>query len=220
MPPAATRQLKEVLPDTEIFIMYGQTEATARLSYLPPGLVLEKEGSVGKAIPGVELKVVNESGDEVLPGETGEIIARGDNVMLGYWGQPEETASVLRDGWLYTGDLATVDEEGFIYIKSRKSELIKSGAHRISPKEIEEVISEFDNVAEVAVVGQPDQILGERIAAFVVPRDRVGINKKGLLRHCRKNLAGFKVPHRVFFVDSLPKTSSGKVKKFLLREKK
>ncbi len=219
MPPAVTRQLKEVLPDTDIFIMYGQTEATARLSYLRPELLFEKEGSVGKAIPGVELRVVKKNGDEVAPGETGEIVARGGNIMLGYWGQPEETAKVLKDGWLYTGDLATVDEEGFIYIKSRKSELIKSGAHRISPKEIEEVISEFDNVAEVAVVGLPDRILGERIAAFVVSQNGHRINEKGLLRHCRKNLASFKVPHRIILVDALPKTSSGKIKKFLLREK-
>ncbi len=220
MPPAVTKQLKEVLPDTDIFIMYGQTEATARLSYLPPGLLLAKEGSVGRAIPGVTLRVVNRKGEDVVPGETGEIIAKGKNVMVGYWGNLQETKKVLRDGWLHTGDLATVDEDGFIFIKSRKSELIKSGAHRISPREIEDVISEFDNVAEAAVVGQPDQILGERIAAFVVPKDSDAVDEKGLLRHCRKNLAGFKVPHRIFFVDSLPKTSSGKVKKFLLREKK
>ncbi len=217
MAPATARQLKEVLPKTELFIMYGQTEATARLSYLEPGMFLEKPGSVGKAIPGVELRVVDKDGKEVMPGETGEIIARGKNIMLGYWGQPEETAKILRDGWLHTGDLATVDHDGFIYIKSRKSELIKSGAHRISPREIEDVILELDSVSEVAVVGQPDRILGERIVAFVVPRDNAGIDKKELLRHCRKNLASFKVPHKIEETDGLPKTSSGKIKKYLLK---
>ncbi len=218
MPPAVARELKEALPDTDIFIMYGQTEATARLSYLPPELILKKAGSIGKAIPGVELRCVDRAGRPVMPGETGEICARGPNVMKGYWDMPEETEKVLRNGWLYTGDLATVDEDGFFYIVSRKSEMIKSGAHRISPKEIEEVISELPEIHEVAVIGMPDDILGESICAFVVPRGE-GFDERKVLRYCRRNLASFKVPHRIIAVAGLPRTMSGKVKKFLLKEK-
>ncbi len=217
MPPAITRELKEALPNTDIFIMYGQTEATARLSYLPPDLILKKAGSIGKAIPGVELRCVDKAGRRVAPGETGEICARGPNIMKGYWDMPEETRKVLRDGWLYTGDLATVDGDGFFYIVSRKSELIKSGAHRISPKEIEEVVVELPDVHEAAVVGVPDEILGESICAFIVPKGEE-LDKRAVIRHCRKNLASFKVPHRVETIASLPKTSSGKVKKYLLRD--
>lgn len=217
MAPALVRELDRVLPNTRIFIMYGQTEATARLSYLPPERLKDKIGSVGKAIPGVELRVVAENGEDVEPGQTGEILARGANVMQGYWGLDRETQDALRDGWLHTGDLATVDGEGFIYIISRKSELIKSGAHRISPKEIEEVILENTGVSEVAVVGWPDPILGEKIVGFLVPRDGAELNHGQILRQCRSRLASFKVPHELINVDELPKTTSGKVKKFLLK---
>ncbi len=218
MAPALIRELVGALPNTQIFIMYGQTEATARLSYLPPERLLDKMGSVGKAIPGVKLRVVSEDGSDVEPGQTGEIIARGPNVMQGYWGQEDETQKVLRDGWLHTGDLATVDEEGFIYIVSRKSEMIKSGAHKISPKEIEEAILEHGGVSEVAVVGHPDSILGERIVGYLVPKEGEGIDHREIIRHCRNRLASFKIPHELITVDQLPKTSSGKVKKFLLKE--
>lgn len=216
MPAAHVRRLKEALPGTDIYIMYGQTEATARLSYLDPAMLHEKAGSVGKAIPGVDLRVVDGRGVQVRPGEMGEIIARGENVMLGYWKDPEETAKVLRDGWLHTGDLATVDEDGFIFIAGRKGEMIKSGAHRISPKEIEEVIASIPGVAEVAVAGRSDEILGERIAAFIVPREEGAIETREVLLYCRQNLPSYKIPHDIIFVRELPKTGSGKVRKFLL----
>ncbi len=218
MAPSLIEKLAGVLPTAKIYIMYGQTEATARLSYLEPDKLLEKKGSVGKAIPGVELKVVEANGNPVKPGETGEIIARGPNVMLGYWDKPEETKKVLRNGWLYTGDLATIDDEGFIYIVGRKSEMIKSGAHRIGPKEIEEVLLELPEVSEVAVLGIPDDILGEKIVAVVVPSNGVVPKTQKVLNHCCKKLASFKVPHEIKVVDSLPKTSSGKIKKYLLKE--
>ena len=217
--PSLAKEISAVLPDTEIYIMYGQTEATARLSYLPPERLADRPGSVGKAIPGVELRVVNEKGHSVKPGQIGEITARGDNIMQGYWAQPEKTARVLRNGWLYTGDLARVDQEGFIYIESRKNDMIKSGAHRISPKEIEEVIAAWPGVHEVAVTGCPDPILGEAIWAFVVPDGKPPLNHKALIRHCRDNLASFKVPQKLIELDELPKTTSGKIKKNLLMNK-
>ena len=158
--------------------MYGQTEASARLSYLPPDDLHRKHGSVGKAIPGVLLQVVNEKGKRVKPGETGEIVAEGENIMAGYWEKPEETAKALRNGRLYTGDLATVDEEGYIYILSRRSDMIKSGAHRIAPREIEEVILEHPDIFEAAVVGMEDAILGEAIHAYVVMKEGCACTEK------------------------------------------
>lgn len=218
MAPALIEQLSDSLPDTEIFVMYGQTEATARLSYLEPSLLKEKIGSVGKAIPGVKLGVIRENGTLVDPGEVGEIVAQGPNIMKGYWKNDEETKKVLRDGWLHTGDLARIDEDGFIYIVGRKTEMIKSGAHRISPKEIEDVLLDFKNIVEAAVVGVPDDVLGERIVAFLVLDNGRILDSQKILRFCRRKLPSFKIPHEIKVVDSLPKTSSGKVKKFLLKE--
>jgi len=217
MAPSLAKRLGDVLLDSDIYIMYGQTEATARLSYLPPDRFVDKLDSIGKAIPGVELRVVDEKGHQVIPGQIGEIIAKGENIMQGYWGQPEETANVLRDGWLYTGDLARVDEEGYIYIESRKSDMIKSGAHRISPKEIEEVLATWPGVHEVSVTGCPDPILGEAIWAFVVPEGNQALDHKAIIRHCRDNLASFKVPQRLIELIELPKTTSGKIKKTFLQ---
>ncbi len=218
MAPALAKELQDAVPQADIFIMYGQTEATARLSCLLPDRFMDKPGSVGKAIPGVELKVVDRMDRKVSPGETGEIIAKGENVMQGYWGLPERTAKVLRNGWLYTGDLARVDEEGFIYIVSRKTEIIKSGAHRISPKEIEEVIAAWPEIDEVAVVGHADPILGEAIWGFVVTKNSLGLDQRALIRHCREHLASYKVPHKLIEVKVLPKTTSGKIRKNLLKE--
>ncbi|MBD3169880.1 MAG: AMP-binding protein [candidate division Zixibacteria bacterium] len=218
MSPALANELKGALPNVKIFIMYGQTEASARLSYLEPERLTDKSGSIGKAIPGVELKVLDKKGQEVKPGDVGEIVARGDNIMMGYWQNPSETKMVLKEGSLYTGDLATVDEDGFIYIVSRQSDMIKSGAHRISPKEIEELIMEDDRVHEVAIVGEPDEIMGETIVALVVPRPEKILTDKDILSHCRKHLPLYKVPKRVEFRESLPKTASGKIKKHVLRE--
>jgi len=137
--------------------MYGATEATARLSYLPPTLVLTKLGSIGKGIPGVALEVLNSDGRSVQPGEIGEITARGDNIMKGYYGDPEGTRSVVKSGRLYTGDLATIDDEGYIYIVGRAKNIIKSGGYRISPNEIEEFICSLDGVNSCVVLGLPDK---------------------------------------------------------------
>ena len=147
------------------------------------------------------------------PGEIGEIVARGENIMAGYWENPEKTEQVLREEGLWTGDLAKKDEEGYLYIVSRKSEMIKSGAHRISPKEIEEVILENSSVHEVAVVGLDDEILGESIKAFIVLKENEECKDRDIIRHCRRLLPQYKVPHKIEFISELPKTVSGKVKK-------
>ncbi len=210
--PEMIKEFSGSFPKIKFYVMYGQTEATARLTYLAPELLNEKIGSIGKAIPGVEIDILNENGRKVKAGEIGEIVARGPNVMLGYWNSPEETRTVLRNKGLYTGDLARVDEEGFIYLVSRKKEMIKSGANRISPLEIEEAVCRMPGVLECAAVGVKDEILGEAIKLCVVKNGR-DISKDDILRFCKRNLSSYKVPKAVELVRSLPKTSTGKVKR-------
>jgi len=217
MSPELARRLKSVFPGTKIFIMYGQTEASARLAYLNPDDIERKPGSIGQGIPGVELTLRDKTGTPVKSGMVGEIVARGENIMAGYWNRPEETKKVLRPEGLWTGDLAKSDEEGFLYIVSRKSDLIKSGSHRIGPKEIEDVLSEHAAVHEVAVIGILDEILDERICACIVLRPGCECNEKELKIHCKKQLPQYKIPHSVVFLTDLPKTTSGKIQKNELR---
>lgn len=213
MSPKHAQELAQILPNAEIFIMYGQTEASPRLTCLDSADFLRKPGSIGKPIPGVKITVRGEDSTPCAPKEVGEIVAEGNNIMQGYWDEPEETARVLRDDGLHTGDMAWMDEEGYLYIVGRKSQMIKSGGHRISPKEIEETILEIPGVHEVAVVGVEDEILGESITAYVVPKGRGVIESQVVRRHCMERLSIHQVPRDVLFVDELPKTATGKVKK-------
>ncbi|RUM89190.1 MAG: AMP-dependent synthetase [Thermodesulfatator sp.] len=219
MSPSVAFELQKKFPGVKIFIMYGQTEASARLSYLPPEDLERKPGSIGKPIPGVELQLLDANGSPVLQGKTGEIVARGENIMSGYWRRPEETAKVLRQEGLWTGDLAYKDSDGYLYIVSRKSDIIKSGAHRIGPQEIEDVIMEHGTVSEVAVIGIPDEILGEKIKACVVLKKGQKCTVKELRKHCRAILPAYKVPHTIEFLPDLPKTSTGKIKRSALRDR-
>lgn len=216
MAPATVERLSERLPGVRIFVMYGQTEATARLSYLPPQKLKTKPGSVGVPIPGVRLEIRGDTGQALPPGAIGEIHARGENIMLGYWRDPPATAAVLVEGWLKTGDLGYIDEDGYVFIKGRRSDMIKSGAHRINPNDIEEAISEIDGVAEVAVVGVDDEILGQVIKAVVVPVPGETLDVKVIKAHCRDRLAVYKIPKYIEFAHQLPRTASGKVKRFEL----
>lgn len=215
--PANIVELKKILPDVDYYAMYGQTEATARLSYLESEMWLKKLGSAGKAIPGVQLRVIAKDNRDAIVGEVGEIIAQGSNIMKEYWGQPEETQDVLRNGWLHTGDIAKVDEDGYIFIVGRQSDMIKAGAFRIHPQEIEDVIVEMSEVVECAVVGISDEIMGQKVKAFVVLSPDSCLTEKDILRYCKKNLPEYKVPKVVEFVNSLPKTTSGKIKRFALK---
>jgi long-chain acyl-CoA synthetase len=218
MTPALTEKLKTVLPQAKIYVMYGQTEAAARLSYLPAEQLEAKLGSVGIGIPGVTLRVLDKEGRELPPGEAGEIVARGDNIMSGYWENPEETARVLRPEGLRTGDLARMDADGYFWIVGRESDMIKSGAHRIGPKEIEDVVEKMPEVAQCAVVGVPDEILGEAIVAFVVPVAGQTVNEPQVLKVCHEHLPRFKMPGHVRLVDSLPRTDTGKLRRNELKE--
>ncbi len=219
MAPAMIERLRKTLPHVRFFVMYGQTEATARLAWLPPEMLDAKPGSIGIAIPGVRLELRDKQGQPVAAGETGEIWAAGENIMQGYWRDPELTCKVLEDGWLKTGDLAHCDEDGYFYIDGRSADMIKIGANRISPKEIEEVILELDGVEEAAVVGVPDELLGQVIKAVIVPSPGAQIEIKQIRAHCWKQLAMYKVPKFIDFVTELPKTASGKVQRFLLAER-
>ncbi len=217
MSPALSGRVRALLPQARLFVMYGQTEATARLSYLPPERLQDKSGSVGIGIRGVDLEVRGTSGEPLPVGVTGEVWARGPNVMLGYWRDADATREVLIDGWLRTGDAGYLDAEGFLFLEGRRSDIIKVGAHRVFPLDIEAVIEELDGVQEVAVVGIDDPVLGQTVKACVVrSADKPPVTESAIKGHCRARLAAYKVPKIIEFVATLPRTSSGKVRRKLL----
>jgi len=204
------REIRQAHPEIKFIIMYGQTEATARLSYLPPEMLEKKMGSMGRGIPEVKIEVLNSEGRQIKPGETGEVAASGKNIMLGYYKDEEETKKVIRNGKLYTGDLATVDEDGYVFIQAREKHMIKSGGSRTSPKEIENIICEMPEVVSCAVIAAYDELLGESPKAIVVLSKKQGLSENDIIRYCRKKLAPYKVPKKVVFLDRMPLNSSGK----------
>jgi long-chain acyl-CoA synthetase len=215
MPRPLIERLRAELPDVQLYIMYGQTEATARLTYLPPARLGEKLGSVGIPVPGIEIDVQLD-GRSVPTGEIGEICARGGSIMQGYWNDTTATHEVLRDGWLRTGDLGHRDADGFLYIDGRSVDMIKVGAFRVSPQEIEEVISAVPGVEEVCAAAMPDDLLGQAVKVVIVRRDGAVLDERAVKAHCRQNLAAYKVPKQVEFVSVMPRTSSGKIQRFKL----
>jgi long-chain acyl-CoA synthetase len=210
--PVFIDEFREAFPNIKFYVMYGQTEATARLSYLPPELWERKKGSMGKGIPGVELRVVNQDGNGIRPGETGEVIAKGDNIMMGYYLDDESTARSLKNGWLWTGDLGTVDEEGYIYLTARKNEIIKVRGKRISPKEVEAVILQLPEVVDCSVEGIEDLIEGETLKATIILKDGMDdvITAETLKKHCSRQLAQFKVPAVYEFRKNIMMSPTGK----------
>jgi long-chain acyl-CoA synthetase len=205
----------DTFPQIKFYVMYGQTEATARLSWLPPEKLPEKIGSCGKGIPDVELKVADEKGNPVKPGETGEILAHGDNIMLGYYKDAESTAQTIKNGWLHTGDLATVDDEGYIYLTARKKEIIKVGGRRVSPKEIEDVIVSMPEVVDCSIEAVFDDILGEAIKATVIVKEALAAEPKTVTAEtikawCAKRLASYKIPQIIELKDKITLSATGK----------
>ncbi|MEM7707634.1 MAG: class I adenylate-forming enzyme family protein [Pseudomonadota bacterium] len=212
MPVALTQAVAKSCPQSQLFLMYGQTEAAARLTYLDPRLVSQRPDSVGRALPGVELSISSPTEEDGV----GELLARGPNIMQGYWRNPAATAHALRDGWLHTGDLARIDAGGFVYIVGRLGRQLKSGSYRIHPEEIEEVLSDLPFVAEAAIVGTPDDLLGSRLLACCVKSTCADESEpaltRRLMRHCADKLSPFKVPRSVSWMEALPKTESGKIR--------
>lgn len=222
MPQSVLAMLRKVLPTTKIYLMYGLTEAF-RSTYLPPDELDRRPTSMGKAIPDTEILVVNEEGKPCKPGEVGELVHRGPTVSMGYWGHPELTAKVLRphpfmpkelgdsERVCYSGDLVKMDEDGFLYFIGRRDTMIKSSGFRISPTEVEEALFSCGKLRGAAVIGVPDDVLGQRIKAFVVVREGETTTPEDLIAHCAERLPRYMVPRAVEILSELPKTSSGKV---------
>lgn len=210
-------ELRRLLPHVTIFSMYGLTECK-RVSYLPPDQIDIRPTSVGRGMPNEEVYIVNDAGERIEVG-TGELVIRGSNVMKGYWEKPEETDRVLRPGALpgervlYSGDLFRRDQEGYLYFIGRKDDIIKSRGEKVSPREVENVLYALPGVADAAVVGVPDPILGQSIKAVLTLKTGIRLDEKDVLRHCSQRLEDFMVPKLVEFRDEMPKTSSGKIDK-------
>ena len=205
-------EFTETFPKIKFWVMYGQTEATARLSYLSPDFLNKKLGSIGKAIPNVNLQLLSESGEKVKIGETGEIVASGNNIMKAYYNDKELTNNTIKNGKLYTGDLAIQDTDGFFYLTARKKEIIKVGGERVSPKEIEEVIVNLKDVIDCTIEGVYDEVLGEKIKATIVvnninSKDNI---KEEILAHCKQFLSPIKIPQEIIFEQQVKVNSSGK----------
>jgi acyl-CoA ligase (AMP-forming) (exosortase A-associated) len=222
MPQAVLRVLREVIPRTKVFLMYGLTEAF-RSTYLPPEELDKRPTSMGKAIPDTEILVLNENGQLCKPGEPGELVHRGPTVSLGYWNRPEDTARALRPNPLlppelgdcekvcYSGDLVKMDEDGFLFFIGRRDTMIKSSGFRISPTEVEEVLFQSGKLRGAAVIGIPDDTLGQTIKAFVVAKDGNPLDIDAMLGYCAEKMPRYMVPKAFEVLSELPKTSSGKV---------
>jgi acyl-CoA synthetase (AMP-forming)/AMP-acid ligase II len=223
LPPALHDGLRRVFPNASLYRMYGQTECI-RVCYLEPGLIDEKPTSVGKAIPGTEAFVVADDGRLVEPGETGVLHVRGPHLMMGYWRSPDLTLEKLHEGphpgerTMSTHDHFTVDADGDLYFVDRSDDIIKTRGEKVSSVEVENVLHDLEGVRQAAVVGVPDELLGQAVRAFVVLQDGATLTEKDLVRACRARLENFMVPRDVLFVDELPHTDSGKIRKKSLLE--
>jgi long-chain acyl-CoA synthetase len=217
LPRVTLEQLIQILGDKKLYVMYGQTEATARLSYLPPELLLVKPGSIGRGIPDVVLQVLDEEDLPVRPGEIGELVAQGPNITLGYWGDPEQTRKVFREGQLHTGDLGTVDEEGFIYVTGRGRDFLKLAGVRICAEQLEEIVGLFPDIDELAFVARQDETCGEVAVLFVVHPCGEEVREE-LQVFCSLHLVHSQRPAAIYFRERLPRTSSGKIDRGALRK--
>jgi long-chain acyl-CoA synthetase len=218
LPPVLIEELLAAKPAARLFVMYGQTEATARLSYLPPEKLQQKPGSIGKGIPGVELRVLNESGEPVAPGERGEIYATGANISPGYYEDPGGSAAKFTPHGLRTGDLAVLDDDGYIFIVDRRDDFIKSWGHRISSQEVEAAALQMEQLISAAVIGVPDDEAGEAVTLFVTVRPGAEVTSDEVLAVCRRHLPKYMVPRSVLILDALPLNANGKIAKPQLRD--
>ena len=217
MAPSIQKEIADIFKPKSVYIMYGATELSPRLTYVPPEHLLEKLGSIGIAIPNTNAFVADENGNRVESGVEGEIVGRGSNVMMGYWKDPKSTSQVIKNGTYFTGDRGVMDKDGFIFVVGRSSDILKIGGNRVSTKEIENAILETELVAEAAVIGIPDNVLGEAARAFIVKKGHIDITEEILRLSLSKRLPLYKIPKYFQLVPSLPKNSSGKIMKSELK---
>ena len=217
MPVAVLQELAARLPKVRLWNLYGQTEIAPLATMLGPQDQLRKPGSCGKAVINVETRVVDDEMRDVAPGEVGEIVHRSPHLMLGYFNDPEKTAAAFSGDWFHSGDLATIDAEGYISVVDRKKDMIKTGGENVASREVEEMIYRLPQVSEVAVIGLPDPKWVEAVTAVIVVKAGQTLTEDEVIAHCNTHMAGFKAPKRVVFADSLPKNPSGKLLKRELR---
>lgn len=230
MPLEVIKKAISEFPNTRFINAFGQTETASTITMLPPDDHDIREGapdyekklnrlsSIGKPLPDVEVRIVDEDGKEVRVGENGEIVARGDRLMKGYWNREEATKETLRGGWLYTGDLGYWDPDGYIFLSGRAKDFLKRGGEMIAPEEVEQIIMSHPSIDEAAIIGVPDVEWGERVRALVVIKPGLKLTSEEVIDHCRPKMAGFKRPEDVVFIDELPRNPMGKVLKRVLRE--
>ena len=218
MPVAVLRELAERLPAVRLWNLYGQTEIAPLATMLGPEDQLRKPGSCGRAVLNVQTRVVDDAMRDVAVGEVGEIVHRSPHVMLGYFHDDERSAAAFEGGWFHSGDLATIDDEGYITVVDRKKDMIKTGGENVASREVEETIYRLPQVSEVAVVGLPHPRWVEAVVAVIVTKPGQALTEAEVLAHCHAHMAGFKAPKGVVFVDALPKNPSGKLLKRQLRE--
>ena len=219
MPVEVLKELARRLPDVRFWNLYGQTEIAPLATLLHPEDQLRKPGSCGRPCINVETRVVDDDMADVKPGEVGEIVHRSPHLMLGYYNDDEKTKAAFHGGWFHSGDLATVDEEGYITVVDRKKDMIKSGGENVASREVEEMIYRMPQVSEVAVIGLPDAKWVEAVCAVIVVKQGQQLDEAAVIAHCSGSMAGFKSPKRVFFTEALPKNPSGKLLKRELRTK-
>ena len=231
MPFDTIRRAVEAFPGAQFINAFGQTETAATITMLPPddhvlsgseeeiATKLKRLTSIGKPLVDVEVRIVDEHGRTAPVGEVGEIVARGERLMKGYWGQEAATRETIRDGWLYTGDLGYVDKDGYVFLAGRAKDFIKRGGEMISPEEVERTLAAHPVVEEAAIIGVPDPVWGERVRAIVVTKQGGEVEETELIEHCRQRLASFKKPESVVFIDELPRNALGKVLKRILQER-
>jgi len=213
MPLETIRKLRSLFPGVRLHNFFGLTETTSVTTVLPDEQALVRPESVGRPVPGLELRIADAVGRPLPPGEVGELLVRGPSVVRGYHGRPKATAEAITGGWLHTGDLATLDDEGYLFLQGRTKELIIVGGENVYPVEVENVLTRHPAVAEAAVVGRPHRVFGEVVRAVVVLQPGAVATARELKRHCAESLASFKVPHTIEFRDALPRNPSGKVVK-------
>jgi long-chain acyl-CoA synthetase len=221
-PVEVKKTLITLLPKVQLHSFFAMTEVGA-VTALNHAEQFTHPASVGRVTPGVEVRLVDDAGQDVALGDPGEMLVRTGGpgnflTMRGYYKRPEETAKTIVDGWVHTGDMARMDDDGYVYIVDRKKDMVLSGGFNIYTKEVEQVLLEHAAVLDVAVVGVPDEVFGEAVAAFVELRPGASLDAAGLIEHCRERIAGYKKPKHVFFVETLPRNALGKVLKVPLRE--